>query len=130
MTTQNLRATEKIGLGAGAVLLVVLTGCGTYPHSGYRQNSSSPVQTVAALQDTYDYYPGYETYYNRSRHEYVYRDGNVWVRRSEPRGVAMEVLLRAPLVHLGFHDSPEQHNNAVAKTYPKSWKQPAKARDE
>ena len=132
MTTKNFRPAEKTALCAAA-LLVTLTGCmtaGNYPHSGYRQNSEVQVQTVAVLQDDYDYYPGYETYYNRNRHEYVYRDGNAWVRRPAPHGVSADFLMTAPSVRLDFHDSPEQHHNAVIKSYPKTWKQPAKAHDD
>ena len=76
--------------------------------------------------DVYDYYPRYEIYYSRERREYVYRDGNTWVRRPEPRGVKQRVLDASPMVRLAFHDSPEQHHGAVTQQYPKNWS----ARDE
>lgn len=83
------------------------------------------MQNVAVMQVDYDYFPGYETYYDRSRHEYIYRDGDAWVRKSKPRGVTADVLLAAPSARMDFHDSPERHHSAVVKTYPKTWKQPA-----
>jgi hypothetical protein len=86
-------------------------------------------QATVVIQDDYDYYPAYETYYSRNRHEFVYREGNTWVRRPEPRGVAVSVLLAAPSVRLDFHDAPEQHHNSVVRSYPKNWAPPGKSRD-
>ncbi|MDB6114502.1 MAG: hypothetical protein JWQ62_1447 [Lacunisphaera sp.] len=103
-------------------LLLAVTGCesdGGYASSGYRGRSSTQ---VAAYQDDYDYYPGYETYYSRNRHEYVYRDGNSWVRRSQPRGVTVDALRTAPTVRMNFHDAPEQHHTETIKTYPHNWR--------
>jgi hypothetical protein len=59
----------------------------------------------------------------------MYREGNAWVRRPEPRGVSVNVLLAAPSVRMDFHDSPEQHHSTVVRSYPKTWRQPAKAQD-
>jgi hypothetical protein len=59
----------------------------------------------------------------------VYRDGNSWVRRPEPRGVAANVLLAAPAVRMNFRDSPEQHHNDVVRSYPKNWTPPGKKPD-
>ena len=75
-------------------------------------------------EDDYDYYPGYEVYYARNRHEYVYREGNAWVHRPQPPGVSANVLLAAPSVRVDFHDSPERHHDAVVRSYPKNWHQP------
>ena len=83
-----------------------------------------------AYQDDYDYYPGYETYYSRNRHEYIYRDGDRWVRRSEPRGVTVTALFSAPAVRLDFHDSPEQHHNTVVQAYPRNWTPLGRHQDE
>jgi hypothetical protein len=80
------------------------------------------------FQDDYDYFPGFETYYSRNRHEYVYREGNAWVRRPTPRNVSIEDLARTPFVRLDFHDSPEKHHSAVVRSYPKGWARPDAAR--
>ena len=101
--------------------------------AAYADEPSRPavqIQAGVMIQDDYDYYPAYETYYSRNRHEYVYRDGDSWVRRSEPRGVTVETLFAAPSVRLDFHDSPEQHHNDVIRNYPKSWSRPDKKGDE
>ncbi len=117
---------DKATFIAGTALLVTLAGCIPVGRtSGYQERPGGQLQTAVVLQDDYDYYPGYEIYYSRNRHEYVYRDGNNWVRRPEPRGVSASVLLAAPSVRLDFHDSPERHNSTVVRSYPKSWKQPA-----
>ncbi len=110
------------GLAAGALLPLILAGCvaGESARSpGYR---NSGAQATVVVQDDYDYYPGYEVYYSRNRHEYVYRDGNAWVRQPEPRGVAVNVLQASPSVRLDFHDAPERHHASVTQAYPKSWK--------
>lgn len=120
------------GFAGGATLLSVLTGCvadGPSPRSGYRGPPAVQVRAVVAFQDDYDYYPAYETYYSRNRHEYVYRDGNTWVRRATPPGVAVNVLAAASVVRLDFHDSPEQHHTSVIQTYPRNWAPPGKAKD-
>lgn len=81
-------------------------------------------QVTAVGQEGYDYFPGYEVYYSHSRRDYIYRDGNAWVRRPEPKGVKREVLVAAPSVRLDFRDSPEQHHATVVKSYPRNWKRP------
>jgi hypothetical protein len=116
----------------------------SYPRNwappGYRQDDrvvqrSEPrevaprAQVMVVAQDDYVYYPGYETYYNQNRREYVYREGNAWVRTPQPRGVALNVLVASPSVRLDFHDSPEQHHPTVVQQYPKNWKQGDKNRD-
>jgi hypothetical protein len=133
MTKKNFLPADRIGFLAGMSLLAVLTGCmveGSSRRGGYRSGPVAQVQTSVVVQDDYDYYPGYETYYSRNRHEYVYREGNAWVRRPEPQGVAVNVLLAAPSVRLDFHDSPEQHHSNVVQSYPKSWKRPDNNRDD
>jgi hypothetical protein len=74
-------------------------------------------------QDDYDYYPNYELYYGRQHHEYIYRDGDRWVRRAQPM-VGIDRLRSAPAVQLRFHDSPEQHHREVIRTYPRNWRGP------
>jgi hypothetical protein len=115
---------NKSVLLAGAAFLGTLalasTAARADDHVSVQVNAGVGVGVVAA--DEYDYYPGYETYYNRTRHEYVYRDGSAWVHRAAPPAqVKADVLLRAPSVRMDFHDSPEAHHEAIAKTYPHDW---------
>jgi hypothetical protein len=127
MTKRTFRVIDRGGLIAGTAFLAVLAGSlaeGCRQGTGYR-GPAAQAQATVVVQDDYDYYPGYETYYSRNRHEYVYREGNAWVRRPEPRGVAMNVLMAAPSVRLDFHDSPEQHHASVVHSYPKNWTPPA-----
>jgi hypothetical protein len=60
----------------------------------------------------------------------VYRDGNTWVRRPEPRGITVDLLLAAPSVHVDFRDSPESHHSTVVKSYPRNWQKPGSNRDD
>lgn len=127
MQTNLSRFTTRAGLVAGVTLLLPLAGClagGNYRSSGYNSHTSVQVQGGVSFEDDYDYYPGYETYYSRSRHEFVYRDGGHWVRRPEPRGVSVNLLLAAPSVRMDFRDAPERHHNTVVRTYPKNWSPP------
>ena len=95
-----------------------------------QQGVERRAQAALVVEDDYDYYPGYEMYYNRSRQEYVYREGAEWIRRPTPLGVAVETLNASPSVHLDFHDSPERHHDTVVKTYPKHWASPSKDHDD
>jgi hypothetical protein len=88
----------------------------------YQGRPTRQVQASVSYEDDYDYYPAYEVYYSRNRREYVYRDGSSWVRRSEPRGIELNVLLAAPSVRVDFRDSPERHHSAVVKSYPRNWR--------
>lgn len=119
------------GLVAGLALSSVLAGCTASVSGqagGHRGHRTGPTQAVVVFQDDYDYYPGYEVYYSRSRREYVYLDGNVWVRRPEPRGITLSVLLAAPSVRVDFRDSPEHHHAMVLQNYPKNWQPPGKTK--
>lgn len=119
MTKQILRPIDYVGLTLCAALIIPLTGCivaGTDQHPRHRPRT----QVVVSYEDDYDYYPRYEVYYSRSRHEYVYLDGNAWVRRSEPLGVSIDLLLATPSVRMDFRDSPEKHHNSVIRSYPKN----------
>jgi hypothetical protein len=132
MTKRFFRPADKTGLVIGAALLAALTGClvdGPNQRSGYRDSPAVRGEATVVIQDDYDYYPAYETYYSRNRHEYVYREGNSWVRRPEPRGVAVNVLLAAPAVRVNFRDSPEQHHADVVRSYPRNWTPPGKKPD-
>jgi len=115
-----LLQTKPVRLGLCIVVLATLTGC-----VGYVDGSGGGVYAgteVFAAQDDYVYYPQYECYYSVSRHQYADREGNGWVARSAPRGVAVNVLMASPSVRMDFHDSPVQHHDSVVKQYPKNWK--------
>jgi hypothetical protein len=119
------------GLVLGSVLsLATLTGClVTGPRQGrmYSERPAVRGQSEEMMQDDYVYYPGYEVYYSSNRREYVYRDGNAWVRRPAPRGVTVDVLFAAPSVRVDFHDSPAVHHATVVRTYPRNWTPPGKS---
>ena len=118
---QSFLRLPQMGWIASVALLLAVTGCesdGSY----YASARSRPSTQVVAYQDDYDYYPGYETYYSRNRHEYVYRDGTTWVRRPQPRGVSVEAIRIAPSVRVDFHDTPERHHAEVVKAYPHDWR--------
>ena len=107
----------------GVALLLTLAGCYDSPRQGYGyRREPSRVQVV--VQDDYVYYPDYEVYYNNTRHQYVYFEGNVWVTRPEPPRIWARDLPRAPSVRLEFHDSPERHHAEVVRTYPKHGRSP------
>ena len=133
MKNKNISAADKSALLVGTAFLGALAFCVS---QGAGQPATDPahvtvqVQAGASLQDDYDYYPGYETYYSRNRHEYVYQDGNAWVRQPAPRGVTVEALQAAPSVRMDFHDSPEMHHSSVVKSYPKDWVKPDKGPDD
>ena len=122
------RRNSFIGAAFGSTLLLA-AACSkteTLPSPTAVAAAQPVIQAPADALDDYDYFPGYETYYSRNRHEYVYRDGNAWVRRSEPRGVTVSALLALPSVRVDFHDSPELHHSSVVRSYPKNWAPPGK----
>lgn len=110
------------GLVLGALWLAgcVVAEPGRY---GARRMEVAPAVVVT---DDYLYYPGYEIYYSDTRHDYIYREGNAWVRRPAPRGVTVNVLRAAPSVRVDFHDSPANHHAVVAREYPRNWAPPAR----
>lgn len=105
-------------LVTATTLLFVMTGCVT-DDTGYPRVRGN---AYVSFEDDYDYYPRYETYYSRSRREFVYRDGGQWVRRREPSGVSINVILSTPSVRLDFRGSPERHHNDVIRSYPRDWR--------
>ncbi len=104
-----------------AVLLPLFAGCIIQEPRRYPEPRAVVVQPAVVIMDDYDYYPSYGIYYSRNRHEYVYIEGNHWVRRSEPRGVTVQVLLATPTARMNFRDAPEYHHTAVVQSYPKDW---------
>jgi hypothetical protein len=110
--------TNKAGFMLGAVLLGTLTGCVGYVDGPRAGVSVAP----PVVEDDYVYYPGYDVYYNSSRHQYAYLEGGAWVSRPAPRGVSIDVLLASPSVRMNFHDSPANHHAETVRQYPKSWK--------
>jgi uncharacterized protein YijF (DUF1287 family) len=121
--------TNKAGLVLGAVLLVTLTASVGKAGGVLVGINLAPVVVVppivvpaVAVQDNYVYYPNYGVYYNSSRHNYAYRDGNAWVSRPAPNGVSADVLLASPSVKMDFHDSPANHHAAMVQKYPRNWK--------
>ena len=138
MTKKNLFTASAAGLIAFTSLLTALTGCApaaSSPAPVAEAPAPAPVAapataTAFVVQDDYDYYPGYEVYYSRNRHEYVYRDGNSWVRRPQPRGITVDLLFAAPSVRVDFHDAPERHHDVVIRSYPRNWKRPDNKHDD
>ena len=124
--------TNKVGFVLGAVLLAMLTKNAAYADGLHVGIGVAPVVVVAppvvvvapavAVQDDYVYYPSYGVYYNSSRHQYAYLEGNAWVWAPAPSGVSIGVLLASPSVHMDFHDSPERHHAEMVQKYPKDWK--------
>jgi hypothetical protein len=111
---------DKVGFVLCTALLGALTGCVGYVD---RQGQGSVyVEPAVVVQDDYVYYPDYQVYYSSSRHQYAYREGNVWVSRPEPQGVRVNVLRSSPSVRMDFHDSPANHHAAVVQKYPKNWR--------
>jgi hypothetical protein len=134
MTHLSLRSIVVLtSLATGTLLSLAFAGCanqGSGSGPGYRSHYSGAVHTSVMFEDDYDYYPGYEVYYSRNRNEYVYREGNFWVRRPEPSSVALSVLRATPSVRVDFRDSPEKHHASVTKSYPRNWRPPARAAEE
>lgn len=111
---------------AAALLMLVFAGCAdTSTRSGYYY-SDRPIgytnRGTVVYDDDYDYYPGYEVYYARNHHEYVYRDGNRWVRSSTFPRASSRVLFSSPSVRLEFRDAPERHHDYVVRRYPHDWR--------
>lgn len=122
----NFTLPHRAGL-AGLLLALALAGCSSSDstRSGYYRDR--PIgydnRSTVVYEDDYDYYPGYEVYYARSRHEYVYRDGNRWVRSSSYPRANSQVLLSSPSVRVDFRDAPERHHDVVVRRYPRDWRQ-------
>jgi hypothetical protein len=114
--TNLLLKSGKTRLLLGTMLLVTLTGCYVDgPRVGVQVDAP-----VVVAQDDYIYYPGYDIYYNSYRHQYAYMDGGAWVSRPRPIGVSVDVLLASPSVRMDFHDSPANHQVAMAQKYPRT----------
>jgi hypothetical protein len=112
------KRSKIIGYALSAIFLSVLTGCVAPPPSGYVETG------VVVVPEEYVYYPSYQVYYGRNRHQYIYRDGHSWVSRSAPPHVSVDVLAASPSVRLDFHDHPSSHHATVVRQYPKRWVPP------
>lgn len=117
----------SLAAGATGLLLIsILAGCSSEPRSGYyteRQVGYDNRRNTVVYEDDYDYYPGYEVYYARTRREYVYRDGDRWVRSTTYPRANSQILLSSPSVRVEFRDSPERHHDSVTRRYPRDWRQ-------
>jgi hypothetical protein len=116
MNLKRFLSVARLPLILGAALVSTFSGC-----VGYVDGPRAGVETEVIVQDDYDYYPGYEVYYSRSRHQYAYQDNGAWVYRSYPRDVSVNVLLASPSVHAGFRDAPASHHSAMVRQYPRNW---------
>ena len=115
-----MKAYLPLAGAAGLLLIATFAGCAS--DSAYYQDR--PIgydDRSVAYEDDYDYYPSQEIYYARNRREYIYRDGDRWVRTTSPR-VSSRVLLSSPSVRVEFRDSPERHHNDVIRRYPRDWR--------
>jgi hypothetical protein len=136
MSKNILGTGNKTGFALIAALSTLLIGCtkeASVQDAAVTPAAApavAPNDPVVAGQDDFVYYPNYEVYYNRNRHEYRYMEGGVWVNRPAPRNVAINVLLASPSVHMDFHDSPERHHESVMRSYPKNWTPPGKTADD
>ncbi|HXA14058.1 MAG TPA: hypothetical protein VNW23_02935 [Opitutaceae bacterium] len=120
----------KTRLILGTAFLGMLTGIVGYADEPVVYVQPPSVQATVVVQGDYVYYPGYEVYYSRSRHEYVYPEGGAWVSRPAPRGVSVNVLMASPSVAVDFHDSPASHHAEMVKKYPRNWAPPRSDHDQ
>ena len=111
---------------AAALLLALVTGCAatTTIDGSSTVNEMPTADTVFVIDGDYDYFPGYNVYYNRDNHQYAYVEGGYWVSRPAPYGVATNVLRASPSVRMGFRDSPANHNAEMVRKYPHNWVPP------
>lgn len=124
MTNKSFPTPGPASLIVGTAFIAALAGCATERPVQRTSGLARPVAqppAVIVYQDDYDYYPGYEVYYSRTRREYVYREGRQWVRRPMPPGVPVEVLSASLSVRVDFRDSPEHHHARIVQSYPRNW---------
>lgn len=105
---------------AGLLLIATFAGCAS-DSAYYRDRPIGYDDRSVVYEDDYDYYPGHEIYYARNRREFIYRDGDRWVRTTSPH-VSSRVLLSSPSVRVEFRDSPERHHHEVIRRYPRDWR--------
>ena len=120
-----IRFSGRVVLLLGSGFLVTLIGCYNPPPE---RGADRPAGSQVVEQDDYVYYPGYEVYYNNTRHQYVYREDNAWVNRPQPPRAWAQTLPGSPSVHVDFHDAPERHHAEIVREYPKNW-QPSRPVD-
>jgi len=110
--------------GSAALLLALLTGCATVVDEPAAANATPTADTIFTIDGDYDYFPGYNVYYNRDNHQYAYLEGGYWVSRPAPAGLAPNVLRASPSVRMGFRDSSANHNAEMVRKYPHNWVPP------
>lgn len=133
---------NQFGFVLGAVLLAALTeGAGNAGAQGVRLVVPAPVIVIAppvtvapivvppVTENDYVYYPGYQMYYNRTRHQYAHLEGGAWVWAAAPNGVSVDALLASPSVQMDFHDSLERHHAEMLQRYPRDWQPAGEHRD-
>jgi hypothetical protein len=125
----NRTKCSRIGCLLGVALGGGLMGCVSHGHPPRHAREYAPpppvyVESGAAVQHTYVYYPAYQVYYSSNNRQYVYQDGRSWVWRPAPPRVSVDVLFASPSVRLDFHDSPAAHHATVVRQYPKHWAPP------
>jgi hypothetical protein len=116
MITTQISPLQRLVLLLGAGFLLALTGCNGTSSGGY---VSAGTTGEYLGDDEYVYYPDYEVYYARNRHQYMYRDGRSWVTRPAPAGISVDVLLASPSVRMDFHDRPDRHHAEIVREYPR-----------
>jgi hypothetical protein len=117
MKTTHSAPFRSFVLLASAAFGLALGGC-------YSKSESHAFTGIEGdrIGDDYEYYPQYEVYYSPVRRQYTYREGNVWVTRSEAPSTWSRELPDSPTVRVHLNDSPEGHHAETVRQYPRDWK--------
>jgi hypothetical protein len=65
-----------------------------------------------------------EVYYSSYRRQYIHQDGRLWVSRSAPPRVWVDVPFASRSVRPDFQDAPAIHHSQVVQQYSKNWASP------
>ena len=89
--TRRVTFGPRLGLVLGLVFL--LAGCNSTPGWGSWSVHPSPAQIAAVLgrMDNCVYFPGYEIYFNRTKGQYVFSNGQAWITQKEPLNPKMVI---------------------------------------